>query len=82
MTSCYDPAMSGGACVPTTSPALRRLTGNRFAECIADGPTSQRDAKTGEPRCCYGLGAIGEGRPLLIDDARRSAGLRRARAWG
>ena len=69
LPACYlQSSVSGAAaCLPGDSPRLAEaVPGAQYAECVERGPEPQKDKATGAPTCCYVLGAMGEGRPLLI----------------
>lgn len=73
MPVCYIRSSVSGAppaaCLPADSPRLvEAVPSAAYAECVERGPEPQTDKRTGEPTCCYVLGAMGEGRPLLVAD--------------
>ena len=78
---CYRPLAPVTGCLAATDPALPRALNNTYAQCVYNGPHAQTDPASGAPWCCYNLGFMGEGRPLVLDGARRAAGLAASGAW-
>jgi hypothetical protein len=78
---CYQPVAPATGCLAPTDPALPRALDVTHAQCVHNGPHAQSDPASGAPWCCYNLGFMGEGRPLVLDGARRAAGLTARGAW-
>lgn len=74
---CYAPQPSTADCLATASPELMGALRAPDAQCMHRGPSRQSDAATGAPICCYVVGFMGEGRPLVVGGEPRVAGLRR-----
>ncbi|RYE89656.1 MAG: hypothetical protein EOO75_11455 [Myxococcales bacterium] len=69
---CYAPAAPLTGCLGATAPELRPLLGGQIS-CIYDGPHAQTDPASSSPWCCYNVGFMGMGRPLIIDRPRLSS---------
>ncbi len=78
---CYQPVAPVTGCLEATAPGLPRAL-NGFGDCAFDGPFAQTDQFTGKLWCCYNVGWMGIGRPLVVDERPAQATLRREAGWG
>jgi hypothetical protein len=79
VAQCYVlPAAGAAGCMAPTDPRLPRVllspTYGR-GSCVYDGPHAQRDEPSAASWCCYNVGYMGMGRPLLSGNSPRLADL-------
>ena len=77
---CYQPVAPVTGCLEPTAPGLPQILGN-YGSCAYDGPFAQTDPHSGAPWCCYHIGWMGTGRPLVIDEHPARASLVPADSW-
>ncbi|MCC6644401.1 MAG: hypothetical protein IT374_02375 [Polyangiaceae bacterium] len=81
---CFEPASQDSDCPPFTSPSLQQQLPWTFS-CtgVESGPTLELIGGSAEhPACCYGVQNFGcGGRPLIVEQRGRTAGIVARRDW-